>query len=131
MASLNKLMLIGNLGTPPEMSYTPSGSPVTKFRLAVSRVWTDEGGQRKEETEWLSVIAWNKLAETANQFLNKGHKVYVEGRLRTRTWENKEGGKSFAVECIAEKILFLEKMEPRKAEQTVEETVPPEDLPFA
>ncbi len=87
---LNKIMLIGNLGRDPELSYTPSGSAVTKFSVAVSRRWTEKAsGERKEETQWFNVVAWEKLAETCNQYLRKGSKVYLEGRMTSRKYTDK------------------------------------------
>jgi len=85
MASLNKVMIIGNLGSEPEMRFTPSGNPVTSFRVATNRVYNTPEGERKEETEWFTVITWSRLPERCNQFLGKGRLVYTEGRLRTRT----------------------------------------------
>jgi single-strand DNA-binding protein len=88
---LNKIMLIGNLGRDPEMSYTPAGSPVTKFSVAVSRRWMDkQSGERKEETQWFNVMAWERLAETCNQYLRKGSKVYLEGRMTSRKYTDKQ-----------------------------------------
>src|ERR671939_344533 len=91
-ASLNKVMIIGNLGRDPEMRYTPSGSPVTNFSVAVTRRWNSPDGESREETEWFNVTCWNKLAEIANQYLSKGRQVYIEGRLRTRSWEDQQTG---------------------------------------
>src|SRR5215831_12953862 len=89
---LNKIMLIGNLGRDPEMSYTPSGKAVTKFSVAVSRRWTDrESNERREETTWFNVVAWDRLAETCTQYLHKGSKVYLEGRMTSRKYTNKDG----------------------------------------
>ncbi|MCD6230503.1 MAG: single-stranded DNA-binding protein [Dehalococcoidia bacterium] len=109
MASLNKVMLIGNVGTDPEMRFTPNGNPVTSFRLAASRFYTTSSGERRQETDWFTIITWNKLAETSNQFLSKGQKVYVEGRLRLRNWEGRDGQKRVSVEVIANQVLFLDK----------------------
>ena len=91
MLSLNKVMIIGNVGTDPEMRFTPNGNPVTSFRVATNRVYTAPDGERRRETEWFTVVAWNKLAESCNQFLTKGRLVYVEGRLRSHTWESQDG----------------------------------------
>ena len=88
---LNKVMVIGHLGKDPEMRYTPSGRPVTTFTLAVSRTWNSADGERHTETEWFNVVAWGNLAEICKQYLTKGQQVYVEGRLQTRRWEDKEG----------------------------------------
>jgi len=109
MASLNKVMIIGNLGSDPEMRFTPNGNPVTSFRVATNRVYTTAEGERKQETEWFTVVAWNKLAEQCNQFLTKGRLVYAEGRLRTRTWESQDGQKHYRTEIIANRITFLDR----------------------
>jgi single-strand DNA-binding protein len=137
MASLNKVMLIGNVGTDPEMRFTPNGSPVTSFRLATSRVFTASNGERKQETEWFTIVTWRKLAESCNQFLTKGQRVYVEGSLRTRSWEGQDGQKRSRVEVIANRVLFLDKQAtaPLPSEEGApaeipEDMVDPEDLPF-
>ena len=109
MASLNKVMIIGNLGSEPEMRFTPNGNPVTSFRVATNRVYTTAEGERKQETEWFTVVAWNKLAEQCNQFLTKGRLVYAEGRLRTRTWESQDGQKHYRTEIIANRVTFLDR----------------------
>ncbi len=136
MVSLNKIMLIGNVGTDPEMRFTPSGNPVASFRLATSRVYTASDGERKQETEWFTVVAWKKQAESCNQFLTKGQRVYVEGSLRTRAWEGRDGQKRITVEVIANRVIFLDKqaLAPLPGEELPaeagEEEVAPEDLPF-
>lgn len=104
---LNKVMIIGNLGKEPEMRYTPSGRPVTTFTVAVSRSWNTADGERHTETEWFNVVAWGKLAEICKQYLNKGQQVYVEGRLQTRRWEDKEGVKHNTVELVANEMMML------------------------
>jgi len=109
MVSLNRVMIIGNLGSDPEMRFTPNGSPVTSFRVATNRVYTTAEGERKQETEWFAVVAWNKLAEQCNQFLTKGRLVYAEGRLRTRTWEGQDGQKHYRTEIIANRVTFLDR----------------------
>ena len=109
MASLNKVMIIGNLGSAPEMRFTPNGNPVTSFRVATNRVYTTAEGERKQETEWFTVVAWNKLAEQCNQFLAKGRLVYADGRLRTRTWEGQDGQKHYRTEIIANRVTFLDR----------------------
>lgn len=131
MASLNKVMLIGNVGTEPEMRFTPSGNPVTSFRIATNRFIPASEGERKQETEWFTVVAWNKLAENCNQFLTKGQRVYVEGRLHTSTWEGQDGQKRTRVEVIASNVLFLDKQAtPLPAEAPAEGGVDVDDLPF-
>ncbi len=142
MASLNKVMVIGNLGTDPEMRFTPSGNQVTSFRLATTRTYTTSEGERKQETEWFTVVTWSKLAETCNQFLAKGRRAYVEGRLSTRTWEGQDGQKRFTTEIVANRVIFLDRPGaaplPEEAEGAVEavdaveavEEIQPEELPF-
>ena len=105
---LNKIMLIGNLGRDPEMRYTPSGSPVTSFSVAVSRNWKSREGESREETEWFNVTCWDKLAEIANQYLTKGKQVYIEGRLRTHSWDDKNTGeKKYRTEVVATDMTML------------------------
>ena len=109
MASLNKMQVIGNLGSDPEMRYTPNGNPVTSFSIATNRRYTDSQGERHEETEWFRVVAWNQLAELCNQYLSKGRRAYVDGRLRSSTWEGQDGQTRFSNEIIAERVLFLDR----------------------
>ena len=104
---LNKVQIIGHLGKEPEMRYTPSGKPVTTFTVAVSRSWNTLDGERHNETEWFNVVAWGNLAEICKQYLTKGQQVYVEGRLQTRRWEDKEGGKHNSVEVVANEMMML------------------------
>jgi single-strand DNA-binding protein len=107
--SLNKVMLIGNLTRDPELRYTPSGTAVCSFRLATNRSWTPaDGSERKEETEFHRIVAWNKLAELCSQLLSKGRKVYVEGRLQTRSWEPQEGEKRYSTEVVSEDMVVLD-----------------------
>ena len=135
MAGLNKVIIIGNIGTDPEMRFTPNGNPVTSFRIATSRIYTTPEGERKQETEWFDVVTWNRLAEQCNQFLSKGRQAYVEGRLRTRTWEGQDGLKHSRIEIIANKVLFLDKrplatLPETGGEVAPEEALEPEDIPF-
>lgn len=133
MVGLNKVMIIGNLGTDPEMRYTPNGNPVTTFRIATSRNYTSSSGERRQETEWFNVITWNKLAETCNQFLSKGRRAYVEGRLQTRTWEGPDGQKRYRVEIVANTVLFLDQQATAPAplpEESGNENLDAEELPF-
>ncbi|MFC1950357.1 single-stranded DNA-binding protein [Chloroflexota bacterium] len=135
MASLNKVMIIGNLGSEPEMRFTPNGSPVTSFRVASNRVYTTREGERKQETEWFTIVAWNKLAEQCNQFLTKGRLVYAEGRLRTRTWDGQDGQKHYRTEIIATRVTFLDRqaatpLPEEGTEEAGEGEVEPEDIPF-
>jgi len=122
MVSLNKVMLIGNLGSDPEMRFTPNGNPVTTFRVATNRVFTTPEGERKEETEWFSVTTWGRLAEQCNQSLAKGRLVYAEGRLRTRSWEGQDGQKRYRTEMVANRVTFLDRqgVPPAVAEEKTE-----------
>ncbi|HLZ70614.1 MAG TPA: single-stranded DNA-binding protein [Dehalococcoidia bacterium] len=109
MAGLNKVMIIGNLGRDPEMRFTANGSAVTNFTVAVSRQYSSADGERREETEWVRVVTWNKLAEQCNQFLQKGRRVYVEGRLQTRSWDGQDGQKRYTTEVVAQDVQFLDR----------------------
>ncbi len=104
---LNKVQIIGHLGKEPEMRYTPSGKPVTTFTVAVSRSWNSADGERHNETEWFNVVAWGNLAEICKQYLTKGQQVYIEGRLQTRRWDDKEGAKHTSVEIVANEMMML------------------------
>jgi single-strand DNA-binding protein len=115
--SLNKVLLIGNVGRDPEMRYLQSGEPVTTFSVATNRRWTGGDGQPREETEWHNVVAWRKLAEQCNEFLSKGRKVYIEGRLQTRSWDDQATGqKRFRTEIVADRMLMLDSRDPRQRE---------------
>jgi single-strand DNA-binding protein len=109
MVGLNKMMVIGNVGTDPEMRYTPNGNPVTSFRLATGRTYTTSAGERREETEWFTIVSWNQLAEQCNQYLLKGRRVYVEGRLKSNNWTGQDGQARFSNEIIANRVLFLDR----------------------
>jgi single-strand DNA-binding protein len=106
--SLNKAMIIGNLGRDPEMRYTPNGQAVTQFTVAVNRNYRDSNNEWKEETEWFRVVAWGPLAERTAEHLRKGRKVYAEGRLQTRQWEDKDGQKRYTTELIANTVTALD-----------------------
>jgi single-strand DNA-binding protein len=135
MVSLNKVMLIGNVGSDPEMRFTPNGNPVTSFRMATNRVYTTPDGEKKQETDWFSVVAWNKLAEQCNQFLTKGKLVYVEGRLHNRSWEGADGQKHYRTEVIANRVTFLDRQAAAATSEEKTEEGPednePEDIPFS
>ena len=108
MASINKVILIGNLGRDPETRYAPSGSAICNITLATSRNWKDkESGERREETEWHRVVFYNRLAEIAGEYLKKGRSVYVEGRLQTRKWQDKDGQDRWTTEIIADQMQML------------------------
>ena len=112
MAGLCKATIIGNLGGDPEMRYTPAGRAFTTFRVACNRTYTTSEGERREETEWFRVTAWARLAEVCNQFLHKGSRVYVEGRLSTNTWEGPDGQKRFSLELAANEMQILDSRSP-------------------
>ena len=107
--SMNKILVIGNVGSDPEMRYTPSGSAVTSFRLATNRVYTTSDGERREETEWFRVSAWGRLAEQCNNYVTRGRKVYAEGRLKSGTWTGNDGQTRVSLEINADKVLFLDR----------------------
>jgi len=116
---LNRVMLIGNLGKDPEVSYTASGVAVAKFSLATSERWKDEAGNTQERTEWHNIVVWSKLAEICGQYLKKGSKVFIEGRLQTRSWDDKNSGtKRYTTEIIAQNMVMLD------SKGTGTETVP-------
>ena len=134
---LNEIMLIGNLGRDPEMSYTPQGSAVTKFSLAVSRRWNDKTtGERKEETQWFNCVAWEKLAETCNQYLRKGSKVYLEGRMVSRKYTDKQNVERTVWDCVLSQMEMLDTKEARTEGRTGAVgdewggDVTPDDIPF-
>jgi single-strand DNA-binding protein len=107
--SLNKAMIIGNLGRDPEMRYTPSGQAVTQFTVAVNRNFKGQNGEWQEETEWFRVVVWGQQAERAAEYLRKGNKVYIEGRLQTRQWEDQTGAKRYTTELVANQVTNLER----------------------
>ena len=106
--SLNKVMLIGNVGKDPELKYTPSGIPVTSFRLATSEIWRDRDNNYQEHTDWHTIVAWRGLAEVITKLVKKGSRVYIEGRLQSRTFDDKNGNRKSIVEILADNMLLLE-----------------------
>lgn len=108
MASVNKVILLGNLGRDPELRYTQGGQPVANFTVATNESWTKKDGSgREERTEWHRIVAWGRTAELCAQYLAKGRTVYIEGRLQTREWENKEGQKQRTTEIVAQTVQFI------------------------
>jgi single-strand DNA-binding protein len=107
MASLNKVLLIGNLTRPPELRYTPSGQPVADLRLAVNHDYTTQSGERRQEACFLTVVVWGKQAESCSEYLDKGSEVFVEGRIQTRDWEGKDGQKRTSTEVVAQRVQFM------------------------
>lgn len=107
MAGVNKAILVGNLGRDPELRTTPNGQSVVNFTLATSENWTDKSGERVERTEWHRIVAWGRTAEMCAQYLSKGRTVYVEGRIQTREWEDKDGNKRYTTEINAQTVNFI------------------------
>jgi single-strand DNA-binding protein len=108
MAGINKVILIGRLGSDPEVRYTPSGVAVANFNIATSEEWKDkDSGEKRERTEWHRIVAWRRLGEICGEYLSKGRQVYVEGRLQTRDWEDRDGNKRYTTEIVATDIQFL------------------------
>ena len=132
--SLNKVLLIGNLGKDPEVRFTPGGRAVARFPVATSEVWSDQEGQRQERTEWHNVVVWGKQAETCGQYLSKGRQVFLEGSIRSRQYDDKEGNKRYITEVIAQRVQFLggrggEGASPRAAGAAPVEPPPPAQVP--
>jgi len=121
MANLNKVLLIGNLTKDPELRYTPQGTPVVNLRLAVNRRYKDKSQEFKEEVCFITVVVWDKQAETVNQYLHKGSPVFIEGRLQSRSWEDNSGQKRNVIEVRAERVQFL------GAGQGNKQALPPEE----
>jgi single-strand DNA-binding protein len=107
MIGVNKAILIGNLGRDPEVKKTPGGTTVATFSLATTERYTDKSGERQERTEWHNIVAWSKLAELVGQYLKKGSSIYVEGRITTRSWDDRDGNKKYRTEVVANTINFL------------------------
>lgn len=108
MAGVNKVIIIGNLGKDPEVRHTPQGQAVATFSVATSENWNDKSGQKQERTEWHRIVVWGKLAELCGRYLQKGRKAYIEGRLQTRAWDDKEGQKRYTTEIVANTVQFLD-----------------------
>lgn len=123
MQGLNRVELIGNLGRDPEMRFTPSRNPVVNLRLAVSSGFGD-----KQRIDWFTVVAWNKLAEVCNQYLGKGSRIFVEGRLQIRQWEGDDGQTRYATEIVANRVLFLDRPDGTDAPEGEPEGTA--DIPF-
>jgi single-strand DNA-binding protein len=140
MASVNRVILIGNLGRDPEVRYTQNGTAVANFTLATNEVWTDKGGERQERTEWHRIVVWGKQAEIAREYLSKGKQVYIEGSIQTRQWDDREGNKRQTTEIKALRFVLLGRPEPGESRMTAaapaeaasdEPGPPPEDdIPF-
>ena len=107
MASVNKVMILGNLGQDPELRNTTSGKAVGTLRVATTDIWNDASGTRQERTEWHSIVVWGRDAENCQKYLSKGRSVYVEGRLQTRKWQDKEGRDRYSTEIVADRVQFI------------------------
>ena len=131
---LNKVMIIGHLGRDPEMRYTPSGRPVTTFSVAVSRSWNSSDGERRSETEWFKIVAWGNLAEICKKYLTKGQQIYIEGRLQTRRWEDKDGQRRTSVEVVANEMTMLGDRREKGSGDDAFDEIPPDidedEFPF-
>ncbi|RKY89282.1 single-stranded DNA-binding protein [candidate division KSB1 bacterium] len=134
---INKAILIGYIGTDPDIKYTPTGDAVVNFNLATSEAWRDKDGNLQEKTEWHRIVAWRKLAEFSNEWLKKGMQVYVEGKIRTRTWDDKNGIRRYTTEIFANSIQMLgrkpeseEEMPPPPPEDKQDIAKGEDDLPF-
>ena len=137
---VNRVTLIGNLGSDPETRTTPSGTKVATFNLATNEGWTGKDGTRQERTEWHRIVAWGKLADICEQYLRKGRQVYIEGRLTTRSWEDKQGGQRKTTEIVAQQMLMLGGRGPEGSSEAEEAETPEfaaetvkvedDDLPF-
>ncbi len=142
MAGVNKVILIGNLGKDPEVKYLENNVAVARFPLATNEVWKDKSGAKKEHTEWHNIVLWRGLAELSEKYLHKGDRIYVEGRLRTRSWDDKDGNKRYTTDVIADNMTMLTvKRENEQDSQSDSETPasepsatstddPSDDLPF-
>ena len=138
MAGVNKAILIGNLGVDPEVRYTPSGRAVANFRIATSEQWTDKDGRKQDRTEWHRIVAWGRLGEICGEYLHKGRQVYIEGKLQTRAWEDRDGNKRYTTEVVAQTMQMLGsagregRAESPDERFPVEEpiTIPDDDIPF-
>jgi single-strand DNA-binding protein len=107
--SVNKVILLGRLGKDPEVRYTQGGKAVASFSLATSESWKDDKGEKKEKTEWHNIVMWGRLGEVAGEYLKKGHQAYIEGKIQTRAWEDKEGNKRYTTEIVGTSLVMLEK----------------------
>ncbi len=107
MAGVNKVILVGNLGKDPELRYTPSGQAVASFSLATGEKWKDKDGNMQDKTEWHNIVVWGRMAENAKEYLAKGRQVYIEGRIQTRSWDDKDGNKKYMTEIVTQNMQFL------------------------
>lgn len=143
MASVNKAIIVGNLGKDPEVKYTTGGQAVANFSVATSDKWADKSGEKQERTEWHRIVVWGKTAENCAKYLKKGRSVYIEGRIQTREWADKEGQKRYTTEIVASMVQFLggkgdgaasdpesDAAEPKSAQPASSKAVESDDIPF-
>ena len=129
MASVNKVILVGNLGADPELRYTSSGTPVATFSLATREQWTNKNGEKTERTEWHRIVAWARLGEICGEYLHKGKQVYVEGRLHAREWQTQDGQNRTSLEVTSSNVVFLGR--PSGGAQLPDEgDIGPDEMPF-
>lgn len=129
MAGINKAILIGNLGKDPELRYTPGGQAVASFSMATSEKWRDKDGVMQDRTEWHNIVVWGRQAEIAKEYLAKGRTVYVEGRIQTRSWEDKDGNKRYTTEIVAQRLQFLGGRDQGAGQPAQSTEMPPEAPP--
>ncbi len=127
--SVNKAILVGNLGRDPEVRFTPGGRAVAKFPLATSEVWTDASGSRQERTDWHNIVVWGKQAESCGQYLTKGRQAYIEGSIRSRQYDDKDGNRRYITEVVAQRVQFLGGTGGARASQESYGDLPAEEAP--
>ena len=135
MSGVNKAIILGRLGKDPEVRYLPDGKAVASFTVATSETWKDKSGEKKEKTEWHRIVAFGKLGEICGEYLKKGSQCYLEGRLQTREWQDKDGNKKYTTEIVASEVQFIvgkgERQEPKHAEPPARGEMPADDdIPF-
>ena len=139
MAGVNKVILVGNLGRDPEVRYTPNGVAIANFSIATSEEWKDKDtGERQERVEWHRIVAWRRLGEICGEYLHKGSQVYIEGRLQTREWEDRDGNKRYTTEIVAQNMQMLGRPSREGRAESQEErypdeepiSIPDDDIPF-
>jgi len=139
MAGVNKVILVGRLGRDPEVRYTPNGVAIANFSIATSEEWKDKDtGEKQERTEWHRIVAWRRLGEICGEYLHKGSQIYIEGRLQTRDWEDRDGNKRYTTEIVAQNMQMLGKPSREGRAESQEErypteepvSIPDDDIPF-
>ena len=130
MASVNKAILIGNLGADPEVRYTPSGTAVANFNIATHEQWTNRDGEKEERTEWHRIVAWSRLGEICGEYLRKGSQIYIEGKIQTRAWEDRDGNKRYTTEVVGDNMTMLGKRSDDSGDQGSSTPAGKSDEPF-